>query len=111
MLVSKTFTDEAIEAIKSYEWPGNVREIINNVKRVVALSNNNRITPEDLSLKHPKSYEIAIISPTLKDARQNAEKERLMEALIEFNHNISKVAKELKLSRQSIYNLKKKYSI
>ena len=48
---------------------------------------------------------------TLEDVRENAEKERLVEALIEGNHNISQVSRNLKLSRQTIYNLKKKYSI
>ena len=111
---TKTFTDEAIAAIRNYEWPGNVREIINTVRSAVTLSNRSRLTPEDLSLKHEKLSNTTGTSEkiiTLEDAKQNAEKERLLEAIIETNHNIAQVARNLKLSRQTVYNLKNKYSI
>jgi len=115
MGATKTFAAEAIEAINSYEWPGNVREIMNKVQNSIILSKNDHITPEDLSLEHGKILDAGEIFfgniITLKEARQIAEKEKLMEALIEFNHNISKVAKYLKISRQTVYSLKKKYSI
>lgn len=115
MSITKTFAAEAIEATSSYEWPGNVREIMNKVQNAVILSKNDHITSEDLFLEHGKILDAGAIFSgniiTLKEARQIAEKEQLMEALIEFNHNISKVAKYLKLSRQTVYSLKKKYSI
>lgn len=111
---SKTFTDEAIEAIRNYDWPGNVREIINSVRSAVTLSKTNQLTPEDLSLRcdnllKTNTYSGKII--TLEDAKQSAEKQRLLEAILETNHNISQVAKKLNLSRQTVYNLKNKYSI
>lgn len=111
---TKTFTDEAIAAIRNYEWPGNVREIINTVRSAVTLSNKSYLTPEDLSLKYEKLLNTTGTSKkiiTLEDVKLNAEKERLMEAIIETNHNITEVARNLKLSRQTVYNLKKKYSI
>lgn len=114
MGTTKIFAAEAITAISSYEWPGNVREIINKVKRAIVVSDSNHITGEDLFLANVQSMDTTMVSSniiTLKDARQIAEKEILMEALIKFNHNISKVAKYLKLSRQTVYSLKKKYSI
>ena len=115
MGATKTFAAEAIEAISNYEWPGNVREIMNKVQHTIILSKNDHITSEDLSLEHGKILDAdATFSGniiTLKEARQLAEKEKLMEALIEFNYNISKVAKYLKISRQTVYSLKEKYSI
>jgi len=111
---TKTFTDEALSVIRNYEWPGNVREIINTVRSAFTLSKFNQLTPEDLSLKtdilsnSPETSEKII---TLEDAKQYAEKERLLEAIILTNHNITRVARELNLSRQTVYNLKKKYSI
>ena len=112
--VTKTFSDESIAAIRNYEWPGNVREIVNSVRSAITLSRKRYLSPEDLSLKFDnlsdtRSTPNRII--TLEDVRENAEKERLVEALIEGNHNISQVSRNLKLSRQTIYNLKKKYSI
>jgi len=115
MGATKTFAAEAIEAISNYEWPGNVREIMNKVQHSIILSKNDHITSEDLSIEHGKILDAdATFSGniiTLKEARQLAEKEKLMEALIEFNYNISKVAKYLKISRQTVYSLKEKYSI
>jgi two-component system, NtrC family, response regulator len=111
---TKTFTDEAIAAIRNHEWPGNVREIINTVRSAVTLSKRSHLTPEDLSLKNENFLNTTGTSKkiiTLEDVKQNAEKERLMEAIIETNHNITQVARNLKLSRQTVYNLKKKYAI
>ena len=111
---TKTFTDESIAAIRNHEWPGNVREIINTVRSAVTLSRKNQLTPEDLSLKYDIRLNTTGTSGkiiTLEDVKQNAEKERLLEAIRESGHNISKVARKLKLSRQTVYNLKKKYSI
>jgi transcriptional regulator with PAS, ATPase and Fis domain len=110
----KIFTDEAISVIRNYEWPGNVREIINTVRSAVTLSNKKRLTAEDLSLNYSNLLDTTGSSKkiiTLEDVKQDAEKERLMEAIKETNNNITQVARNLKLSRQTVYNLKKKYSI
>ena len=111
---TKTFTDEAVAAIRNYEWPGNVREILNTVRSAATLSLKKQLTPIDLSLKYDIFLDPAKTSKkiiTLEDVKQHAEKERLMEAIIEADHNISKVARKLELSRQTVYNLKKKYAI
>ena len=111
---TKIFTDKSIVAIRNYEWPGNVREIINTVRSAVALSKKRHLTPEDLSLNYEKLLDKTGSSKkiiTLEDVKQHAEKERLMEAVIETNNNITQIARNLKLSRQTVYNLKKKYSI
>nr|MBC8413503.1 sigma-54-dependent Fis family transcriptional regulator [bacterium] len=50
MNLARTFSSNAIEAIKSYDWPGNVREIINKVRRAVVMAKETAITPEDLEL-------------------------------------------------------------
>jgi two-component system NtrC family response regulator len=42
------FTEEAISAINSYSWPGNVREMINKVKRATIMADGKRVTAEDL---------------------------------------------------------------
>lgn len=52
MGLTKTFTKEAIEAVRSYNWPGNVREIINKVRSAIVMSSENLITPQDPQIKH-----------------------------------------------------------
>jgi len=108
MNVSKTFSKEAIDAIRSYDWPGNVREIINKTRRAVVMSSNTTITPADLDLTVPHMERITTIS-SLRAIRSTLERQKLVEALSICNNNISKTAKILGISRPSVYSLKKKY--
>lgn len=109
MNLSKTFTPESAEAINNYNWPGNVREIINKVRRAVVMSKDTNITPADLDLNVPVIQDDAITS--LKEVRHSIEKQKLIEALRHCNNNISKVARVLGISRPSVYSLRKKYNI
>ena len=109
MNLSKTFTTEAIDAIKSYDWPGNVREIINKVRRAVVMSKELTIAPDDLDLSVPSVAMEAVTS--LKEVRYSIEKQKLIEAMRHCNNNISKVARVLGISRPSVYSLRKKYNI
>ncbi len=58
------FTNAALDLMKSYTWPGNIRELINMIERAVLLARGNEITPADLSL--PVKYipkQVSITSP------------------------------------------------
>jgi transcriptional regulator with PAS, ATPase and Fis domain len=109
MNLSKTFTSEAVDVIKSYDWPGNVREIINKIRRAVVMSKNSTVTPVDLGLNVPIMQTDTMTS--LKEVRYSIEKQKLIEALRHCNNNISKVARVLGISRPSVYSLRKKYNI
>lgn len=110
MGVAKMFSREAIDSIKNYDWPGNIREIINKVRKAVVMSNDAYITREDLDL-HFLTMDAEERIITLRDARNTIEKQKLIEALATCNNNITKVAKVLGISRPSVYSLKKKFSI
>ena len=109
MNVIKSFTSEAIDAVKSYDWPGNVREIINKVRRAVVMAKDSAISPADLDLNIPVLQTDSMTS--LKEVRHSIEKQKLIEALRHCNNNISKVARVLGISRPSVYSLRKKYNI
>ncbi len=109
MNLTKTFINEAIDAIKSYEWPGNVREIINKVRRAVVMSKESTIKPSDLDLEVPAVEAETVTS--LREVRYSIEKQKLVEAMRHCNNNISKVARILGISRPSVYSLRKKYNI
>ncbi|UCH81237.1 MAG: sigma-54-dependent Fis family transcriptional regulator [Nitrospiraceae bacterium] len=108
MNLTKTYSAEAIESIKRYDWPGNVREIINKVRRSVVVSKEIAITPQDMDLEVPAETEVLT---SLKEVRHSMEKQKLIEALKHCNNNISKVARVLGISRPSVYSLRKKYKI
>lgn len=109
MNLTKAFSPEAIDAIKSYGWPGNVREIINKVRRAVVMSRESVLSPIDLDLAVPTMKMEEVTS--LKEVRYSIEKQKLMEALKHCNNNISKVSRILGISRPSVYSLRKKYNI
>ncbi|RJQ55904.1 MAG: sigma-54-dependent Fis family transcriptional regulator [Nitrospiraceae bacterium] len=109
MNLGKTFSPEAIDAVKSYDWSGNVREIINKVRRAVVLSRESVITPADLDLA-ASALKIEEVT-SLKEVRYTIEKQKLLEALKHCNNNISRVARVLGISRPSVYTLRKKYNI
>jgi len=109
MGVSKEFTEDAVSAVKKYSWPGNVREIINRVRKAIILADDNLIKPKDLDLN---IQEIDVkTSCGIKDARAKVEKEKLKEVLDKCDSNLSKAAKMLSMSRPTLYRLKKKYGI
>ena len=108
MGVTKIFSRESLDAIKIYDWPGNIREIINKVRKSVVMSTDAEITPYDLDL-HFLTADSADCITSLRDARETIEKQKLMEALVACNNNITKVSKVLGISRPSVYSLKKKF--
>lgn len=109
MNLDKSFSEDAIEAIRNYDWPGNVREIINRVRRAVVLSSLREITATDLDIPfYPAPQESTL---SLKEAKSTIERQKLAEALKRYNYNISKVARVLGISRPSVYSLKKKYNL
>lgn len=110
MNVSKAFSKEAVDAIKNYDWPGNVREMINKIRSAILMSNDSNISLADLNLNIPNIDSMATIA-SLRDVRNTIERQKLIEALNICNNNISKTAKLLGISRPSVYSLKKKYSI
>ncbi|NWG04711.1 MAG: PEP-CTERM-box response regulator transcription factor [Syntrophaceae bacterium] len=102
------FTPQAIETIKTYSWPGNIRELENRLRRAVIMAENKKVTPMDLELDYPYSkYE----SKGLKEAREALEKELIQRTLIKNKGNMSKTAEELGVSRPTLYELMGKLGI
>lgn len=100
------FTPAAANAIEAYEWPGNIRELENKIKRAVIMSDTKNIDNEDLDL----SDEIEL-SINLRSVRQNAEINAINAALSLADGNMSACAKLLGITRPTLYDLIKKYDI
>nr|WP_256939975.1 sigma-54 dependent transcriptional regulator [Burkholderia sp. AU16482] len=95
------FTPCAIEAIHQYAWPGNVRELINRIRFAVVMTNGPMISAADLELTPYTSHR----PPTLADARKQAERRAIEEALARHPHQHTDVAAELGISRTTLYRL------
>jgi two-component system, NtrC family, response regulator len=100
------FTADAIEAIEGYNWPGNIREMENKIKRAVIMADGKYITREDLGLA-----EAGDLSLNLRHVRQEAEKNAILRALSMTDNNISAAAKLLGITRPTFYDLVKKYDM
>jgi two-component system, NtrC family, response regulator len=103
------FAPDALAALASYQWPGNVRELENRVKRAVIMVEGSHITVADLELPAPDSA--SAIAPTLKEARERAEREAVQRALAHVNGNVTQAAKLLDISRPTLYDLMRYYDL
>lgn len=101
-------TTEALVAMSEYAWPGNVREMQNRIKGAVIGASGNKITREDLDLA-PPSKEPAV--ETLKEARDRAERQSVLNALATAKGNLSEAARILKISRPTLYDLMRNHSL
>jgi two-component system NtrC family response regulator len=110
---SLRFTDDAVIAIERYEWPGNVRQLLNVVKRAAIMCEGNRITREDLGLNGSGSAGSAEENNTLdlRTVRDQAERQAILAALARTDGNIAKAADVLGVSRPTLYDLMNRLGI
>jgi DNA-binding NtrC family response regulator len=107
-------TDEAMEHLERYTWPGNIRELENVIERSILLSKDKYISPEDLpnSIKQERSTQQAEYKPmSLKEALAEPEKNLIRKAL-EANHwNRQETAKALQINRTTLFKKMKQYGL
>jgi DNA-binding NtrC family response regulator len=104
----KGFSNRAIAAILEHDWPGNVRELINRVRRALVMSDGRLIMPEDLGLGQAAS----LMAPAaLDDARMRTERSALRECLDRSGQNVSRAARDLGVSRTTMYRLLSKHGM
>jgi two-component system NtrC family response regulator len=104
----KSFAPEAVASIEQHAWPGNVREMENCIKRAVIMSDGNRIETADLDL--PLAAEAS--GPlNLRQVRERAEREALVQALARVGGSVAKAAELLGVSRPTLYDLMNRHEI
>lgn len=102
------FSEQAEAAMLQYYWPGNVRELINRVQRANVMANGRYIQPQDLDLEAGSSVSYG---ECLREIREIAERDALSRALNKSQGKASLVAKQLNISRATLYRLLGKYSL
>ncbi len=105
---SLTFSPDALRAFNMHLWSGNVRELQNRVQRAVIMAEGKRITAADLELTEALD---GMPMQTLKEARENAEREIVQDALRRNKWKITAAALELGISRPTLYELMEKLKI
>ena len=103
------FAPDALRAIARYSWPGNVRELQNRVKRGVIMTDGSRLTGKDLELG--QEQDVASSATSLKQAREQVEREMIQQALKKNSGRITSAAADLGISRPTLYELMEKLGI
>ncbi len=103
------FSPDTLVALGGYAWPGNIRELENVVQRAVIMARGKFIEPADLGFEAPAGSGEA--PRPLKEARNQLERELLLQALTRTRGNISQAAKELGVSRPTLHDLLDKHAI
>jgi len=104
----KTLTAKTQEMLKSYHWPGNIRELKHSTERAVIMSDKDSLIQDDFFFSSQKDQiEKGPDNLTL----DHLEQEIITKTLKKHNNNISKSANELGLSRSALYRRMDKYNI
>ncbi|WP_243372397.1 sigma-54 dependent transcriptional regulator [Geotalea sp. SG265] len=115
----KSIAPEAVELMKRYEWPGNVRELKNIVERLVIMSPVRTITADQVppyigaheGQRDGGKQGSALELSSLREAREEFEKEFIVQKLEENDWNISKTAEAIELERSNLHRKIKSYGI
>lgn len=123
-LKERDFSDEAIVALQSYSWPGNIRQlrnviewtlIMNPISSGVVGKIKSEMLPQDIinnsvNIAKPDSN-IDMLSMPLRDAREVFEKQYLTAQMSRFNNNISKTSTFVGMERSALHRKLKTLSI
>lgn len=103
------FDTKASQALLSYHWPGNLRQMKNIVKRATLLAQGSFITLLELGTELLETPASGMTSMALRN--EETEKEHILEALRQTGNNKSKAAQLLDIDRKTLYNKLKLYNI
>src|SRR5687767_4594874 len=109
---AKKLSAGAASKLRSYHWPGNVRELRNVIERLAILLPADTIEPEDLQFgaRTETPTEIAT-NLTLREARDEFEKQYILARLREYAGNVSRTADALGVERSNLYRKLHAYGI
>ncbi len=102
------FTPAALHALESHQWPGNIRELENRIKRAVIMAEGNQISPVHLELAEPAD---PYAGKRLKEAREVLERDLVQRALARSKGNLTQAAADLGVSRPTLYELMEKLGV
>ena len=113
----KSFDEEVMKIFETYDWPGNLREMKNVVKRSVLLSTEDKVTTRALpiemieSIRKRDNKQKTTGVYDLKALQEVQEKEMILKTLQEVRYNKSKAARILNIDRKTLYLKMDKYGI
>ncbi|MDR1221936.1 MAG: sigma-54 dependent transcriptional regulator [Tannerella sp.] len=111
-------TQQAINRLMQYEWPGNIRDLENAVQSAMILSQNGLIDADCLPMRikgYPQSIEAELLEETepniIKKMNSAMEKKLIEDTLKRYDYNRTLTAKSLHVSRKTLFNKMRKYGL
>ena len=101
------FSRQASAAMMAHDWRGNVRELYNRVQRAVVMTDQRLVTPEDMGLAVP----VGPVGIGLEAIRTMAERDAISLTLGRVGRNVTHAARELGISRMTLYRLIDKHGL
>jgi two-component system response regulator HydG len=105
------FSPEVVAIFQKYNWPGNLRELQNCVKRATLLTRGDFIESEVLPAEFFQIQKQNSTDNSVSFSLSENEKETIIHALSKTQNNKSEAAKLLKITRKTLYNKLKQYNI
>jgi DNA-binding NtrC family response regulator len=105
-----TLSDRTLDALTSYTWPGNIRELKNVMERAVLLATGDNIHPRDLRLEYVSGMprdEADVSRLTFREVQR----QHIQNALTTERWNVARAASRLGITRSSLYNKIKSFGI
>ncbi|MFP4458480.1 MAG: sigma-54-dependent transcriptional regulator [Candidatus Zixiibacteriota bacterium] len=106
----KGFTKEARNAMLRYEWPGNIRELINSIESAIVIARKDHIGLEDIRIKPEKAENDESITPS-NMTLEELEKAHIRRVLADCDGNISKASQILGIHRNTLSSKVKEYGL
>lgn len=104
------YTPQAVDSLRAYSWPGNVRELSNRVRRAVVMAEGMEITPHDLDLAAEELQTVDSLD-SLRAAHRRIEMELLVKAISLHRGNLTRMARDLEVSRSTLYRKLRAYGL
>lgn len=99
--------EHTLEKLRSYHWPGNIRELQHTIEKAIILCEGNVIRPKDIFVKQTWSTQLPTAVPNLDEVERQA----IETAIRQNNGNLTATAEQLGISRQTLYNKIKRFKL
>jgi two-component system nitrogen regulation response regulator NtrX len=116
-VLTKHFSEAAVERLQALSWPGNVRELRNTVERLLILSGSHEVGPDDVDLLAPgreggsaMGGEILGLE-TFAAFKESAERAYIVQKLRENDWNVAETARRIEMPRSNLYKKIERYGL
>ena len=108
---AKVMSPKGSEVLMDYDWPGNVRDLKNVLKRAAMVTEDNIILPKDIRLFQDEAQTVAQAELSLKDSVERLKRTMIEKALSDCNGNKTKAAAQIGMTRQNLQNMMRRMNM